>query len=121
MNISNPGSSIPFTVNTTPVRALDTVYHNTGAKPRLVEVSYNMQTIAATPSSINVLCKVGLANPPDVVVCEDYITRDDASQLYGRSDRHSVAFVVPPGSYYKVEQSSVGGGSTAIAHWTEAD
>lgn len=90
-------------VQAQPARAVDTVYQNTGTKPRFIAI-----TAYASAGGANAAFLTDASNPPTTLV---------ASMTNNTNAYNIVMFVIVlPGNYYKFYQQT---GTWTISSWTE--
>ncbi len=95
-----------FLSGSQPVRASETVYQNTGARPLFISVTC---TQSGATTAFKILSDA--ANPPTTNVCMSNYSG------HGGDAVHACAIILPT-HYYKI--ANEGGGTTTKLTWTEA-
>ena len=114
----NEGAVIPH-VTTTPVRALDTVYKNTGL--RAILVIGNIQSDVKNPGDqAFVTVYTDSSSPPTTPVLksgQDWITVAALSEQI--TSYFPFTFVVQPNDFYSITTTTVGSGVVTLGYWNE--
>lgn len=113
----NEGAIIPH-VNTQPVRALDTVYTNSGARPILVWGSVEC-SVKAGGDVAYVELKTDAANPPVTVVQLVGVDWQTGAITDTQTYHHGFYMVVQPGHKYELVTTQVLTGVTTLTYWNE--
>ena len=104
---------------TYPTRAFTTTYHNTTGRPLLVLVVVECDRTADTDAAF-ARGVIGTPAPSDIVSRGGFAQGLAGSGIL-KEVYWQLAFIVPPGYYYRVESFTSGTGSVRPKEWCEVE